>query len=66
MAKNKIGTTAVIVSFDEVSGDVPLMLVGKQVNGNVEIINAISGDEARELYDRLTTPTEAIAEEGVG
>lgn len=66
MTKDKIGTVAIIVSFDDVSGDAPLMIVGKQVNGNIEIVNAISGDEARELYDRLTTPTEAIAEEGVG
>lgn len=45
-----------IVGFDDQSNDEALMLVGTKRKGqNVEIINAISGNEAIELHKRLTT-----------
>lgn len=48
-------TDSVIVSWDLLHGkDVGVLLVGKQVNGRVEIINAFQGEEAYELYRRLT------------
>lgn len=46
---------SVIVSWDFSHGnDVGILLVGKQTEGKVEIINAFRGSEARELYDKLT------------
>lgn len=46
---------SVIVSWDFSNGkDVGVLLVGKQVNGKVEVINAFQGEEAYELYRRLT------------
>lgn len=46
---------SVIVSWDFSHGkDVDVLLVGKQVNGKVEVINAYQGEEAYELYCRLT------------
>lgn len=46
---------SVIVSWDLSNGkDVGVLLVGKQVDGRVEIINAFQGEEAYELYCRLT------------
>ena len=45
-----------LVSFDETSGDIPVMLVGTKDGNTVEIINAFKGDEARGIYDKLTKP----------
>lgn len=51
-------TDSVIVSWDFSHGkDVGILLVGKQVNGKVEVINAFQGEEAYELYRRLTVQT---------
>ena len=47
---------SVIVSYDNQSNDIPILIVGKKrLNQSVEIINAFQGDEAVELYTRLTT-----------
>ena len=47
---------SVIVSYDNQSNDIPILIVGrKRKNQSVEIINAFQGDEATELYKRLTT-----------
>lgn len=49
-------TTSIIVSYDNSSNDEPTLIVGKKImNQSVEVINAIQGDEAKELYTRLTT-----------
>lgn len=48
--------SSVIVSFDDQSNDESILIVGKKrKNESVEIINAIQGNEATELYKRLTT-----------
>lgn len=48
--------TSVIISFDDQTNDEPIMIVGtKRMNQSIEIINAFQGDEAIELYKRLTT-----------
>ncbi len=49
---------AIIVSVDFTNGrDNDVMVVGrKRPNDSVEIINAIAGPEALELYNRLVTP----------
>lgn len=47
---------AIIVSYDDHSNDVPILIVGrKRLNESTEIINAFDGDEAKELYERLIT-----------
>ena len=44
----------IIVSYDDHSNDVPILIVGrKRLNDSIEIINAFDGDEAKELYERL-------------
>ena len=46
---------AVIVSWDFSNGpDNDILIVGKQENGRVDIINAYQGAEAFELWQRLT------------
>lgn len=46
---------SVIVSVDFTNGeDVGVLIVGRQKNGKVEIINAFQGQEAVELYKKLT------------
>lgn len=46
---------SVIVSWDFSNGkDVGVLIVGKQKNGKVEIVNAYQGKEAEELYEKLT------------
>lgn len=48
--------SSMIISFDGQSNDEAIMLVGMKRTGQaVEIINAFQGDEAVELYKRLTT-----------
>lgn len=47
---------AVIVSWDfSHDRDKQVLLVGKQENGLVEVINIFQGEEAHEIYDRLVT-----------
>ena len=47
---------AIIVSYDDHSNDVPILIVGrKRLNESIEIINAFDGDEAKKLYERLIT-----------
>lgn len=56
-------TDSVIVSWDFSHGkDVGVLLVGKQVNGRVEILNAFQGEEAYELYRRLTVQKKEVKE----
>ncbi len=48
-------TDSVIVIWDFSRGkDVGVLIVGKQKNGQVEVVNAYQGMEAYELYRRLT------------
>lgn len=47
---------SIIVSVDFSNGkDVGVLIVGRQQNGKVDIINAFQGKEAEELYSKLTT-----------
>ena len=54
--KNRNIVDAIIVSYDNSSNDIPILIVGrKRFNQSMNIINAFQGDEAVELYTRLTT-----------
>lgn len=44
----------ILVSFDYTHGDVPVLIVGRKKKGEIEVINAFKGEEAKELYQRLT------------
>lgn len=58
---------SVIVSWDFSHGkDVGVLLVGKQANAQVEVINAYQGEEAYELYRRLTVKKKKSAEQFCG
>lgn len=49
---------SMVVSFDDQSNDKPIMIVGKKsnkMNQSLEIVNAFQGEEALELFKRLTT-----------
>lgn len=49
-------TTSVIVSFDfSDKEDHGVCIVGRQDRGEMRIINAFQGKEAREIFDKLTT-----------
>lgn len=51
----KISESFIIgIDFSE-NGDTGVLIVGRQVNGKVNIINAFQGTDAKELYDKLTT-----------
>lgn len=43
-----------LVSFDYTHGDIPVLVVGRKDKGELDIINAFKGEEAKELYQRLT------------
>jgi hypothetical protein len=46
---------AVIVSWDFSHGkDKTIVLVGKQNNGKVDVINAFQGQDAIDIYNKLT------------
>ena len=47
--------SAVIVSWDFSHGkDKGVLIVGRQTNGVVKVINAFQGQEARDIYGKLT------------
>lgn len=50
----------ILVGFDHKEGtDIPVLIIGrKKPNDSIDVINAFQGDEAEELYKRLTTPKE--------
>ncbi len=51
--KNKSDTF--LVSFDYTHGDIPVLIVGRRgTEKEIDIVNAFQGDEARELYQKLT------------
>ena len=46
---------SVIVSVDiRDNGDNPVMVIGKQIKGRVDIINALEGEEVVALWNKLT------------
>ena len=45
----------ILVSFDYTHGDVPVLIVGRKKKGEIEVINAFKDEEAKELYQKLTT-----------
>lgn len=52
---------SVIVSWDFLHGkDHSILLVGKQVDGRVDIVNAFQGEEAEELRRKLMTVKEKV------
>ena len=52
---------AVIVSYDNDSGNIPILIVGRKPRGKaIEIINAFEGEEATTLYDKLTSRKENV------
>lgn len=47
---------AFIVAWDFTHGeDKGVLIVGKQIKGNVEVVNAFQGEEALELFKKLST-----------
>lgn len=45
-----------LVSYDNVSNDKPVLIVGRKgKRGPVQIINAFQDEEAEEIYRKLTT-----------
>ena len=45
----------ILVSFDYTHGDVQVLIVGRKKKGEIEVINAFKDEEAKELYQKLTT-----------
>ena len=50
--KNKSDT--ILVSFNYTHGDILVLIVGRKGKGEIDIIDAFKGDEATELYQKLT------------
>ena len=47
-----------LVSYDNVSNDKPVLIVGRKgKRETVQIVNAFQDEEAEELYKKLTTQT---------
>lgn len=55
---------ALLIGYDDTNGkDETVLIVGRKTEGEVaEIINAFQGDEARELYRKLTERKERTNE----
>lgn len=49
---------AIIVSVDFHADGHGVLIVGRQKNGKVDVINAFSGDEAWAMYHKLVTRKE--------
>lgn len=60
MEKEIQDTILVSVDFNG-NGDLSVMVVGrKRPNQTVEIINALQGKEAEDLYSKLVTPVKKV------
>ena len=60
MEKELQDTILVSVDFNG-NGDLSVMVVGrKRPNQTVEIINALQGKEAEDLYSKLVTPMKKV------
>lgn len=46
---------SIIVSWNFTNKDSGVLLVGQQINGRVVVVNAFEGEEARDIYKKLTT-----------
>lgn len=49
-----------LVSYDNISNDKPVLIVGRKGKGkreSLQIINAFQDEEAEELYKKLTSQT---------
>lgn len=54
----KKGIDTLLISYDNVSNDKPVLLIGRKgARGLVQIINAFQDEEAEELYKKLTIQT---------
>lgn len=59
MEKKEIDT--LLVSYDNVSNDKPVLIVGRKGKRGVpQIINAFQDEEAEELYKKLTIQTGGV------
>ena len=58
MDMNKKEIDTLLVSYDNVSNDKPVLIVGRKgKRETVQIVNAFQDEEAEELYKKLTTQT---------
>lgn len=54
----KKGPDVLLISYDDISNDKPVLIVGKKgAREQVQIINAFQDEEAEELYKKLTIQT---------
>lgn len=54
----KKGIYTLLVSYDNVSNDKPILIVGRTgTRGPVQIVNVFQDEEAEELYKKLTIQT---------
>lgn len=59
MEKKEIDT--LLVSYDNVSNDKPVLIVGRKGKRGVpQIVNAFQDEEAEELYKKLTIQTGGV------
>ena len=59
----KKGIDTLLVSYDNVSNDKPVLIGGRKGKGKretVQIVNAFQDDEAEELYKKLTIQTGGV------
>ena len=58
MDMNKKEIDTLLVSYDSISNDKPVLIVGrKEARGPVQIVNAFQDEEAEELYKKLIIQT---------
>ena len=58
MDKDKKEIDVLLVSYDNISNDKPVLIVGRKgARGSVQIVNAFQDEEAEELYKKLTIQT---------
>lgn len=57
MAERKTESVIVAIAIDEVDETSALLMIGKRVSNDIEIINIVQGKEAMLLYEKLTIPS---------
>lgn len=57
----KKGPDVLLISYDDISNDKPVLIVGRKgARGLAQIINAFQDEEAEELYKKLTIQTGGV------
>lgn len=45
------------VGYDDKSGEIPVLVIGRNTKHGIDVINVFKGEAAKDIYRQLTTPS---------